>query len=114
MNATIRTTIARCLSLFCLITVSSAGFAQWTAPTKEELTMTSQPEVPGASAVYLFREEVTDDHLHMWSKYGKRNCGPDDPSGRSDYSVYGQADGEAGGEAARLQGDGEGLHAAGC
>jgi hypothetical protein len=69
MNATIRTTIARCLSLFCLITVSSAGFAQWTAPTKEELTMTSQPEVPGASAVYLFREEVTDDHLHMWSKY---------------------------------------------
>ncbi len=31
--------------------------------------MTSQPEVPGAAAVYLFREEVTDDKLHMWSKY---------------------------------------------
>jgi hypothetical protein len=33
--------------------------------------MTSQPEVPGAAAVYLFREEITDDHLHMWSRYAR-------------------------------------------
>jgi hypothetical protein len=31
--------------------------------------MTSQPEVPGAAAVYLFKEEITEDKLHMWSKY---------------------------------------------
>jgi Domain of Unknown Function with PDB structure (DUF3857)/Transglutaminase-like superfamily len=31
--------------------------------------MTSQPEVPGAPAVYLFREETTDDHLHLFSIY---------------------------------------------
>jgi hypothetical protein len=42
---------------------------QWTAPTKEELSMTSQPEVPGAAAVYLYKEEITDDSLHMWKVY---------------------------------------------
>ncbi len=42
---------------------------QWIAPTPEELSMTSQPEVPGASAVYLYREETTDDKLHMFSIY---------------------------------------------
>ena len=31
--------------------------------------MTSQPEVPGAAAVYLNREEMTDDQLHMFSIY---------------------------------------------
>ncbi|WP_433972779.1 DUF3857 domain-containing protein [Tunturiibacter lichenicola] len=31
--------------------------------------MTSQPEVPGAAAVYLFREETTEDKLHMFSIY---------------------------------------------
>jgi hypothetical protein len=43
--------------------------AQWTVPTPEELSMTSQPEVPGAPAVYLFREETTEDKLHMFSTY---------------------------------------------
>ncbi len=43
--------------------------AQWTAPTPEELSMTSQPQVPGAPAVYLFREEVSEDNLHMYSVY---------------------------------------------
>lgn len=42
---------------------------QWTEPTKEELSMTSQPEVPGAAAVYLTREETTEDKLHMWHVY---------------------------------------------
>jgi hypothetical protein len=42
---------------------------QWTPPTPEELSMTSQPEVPGAPAVYLFREETTDDKLHVFSIY---------------------------------------------
>jgi hypothetical protein len=42
---------------------------QWTAPTKEELAMTSIPEVPGAAAVYLNKEETTEDKLHAWSIY---------------------------------------------
>lgn len=42
---------------------------QWITPTQEELHMTSQPEAPGTPAVYLFREETTDDSLHMWSFY---------------------------------------------
>jgi hypothetical protein len=47
----------------------SAANAQWTEPTPEELSMTSQPQVPGAAAVYLFREEMTIDYLHMYSEY---------------------------------------------
>src|SRR5271168_4344335 len=61
-----------CLSLFfASIPLASvcARAQQWTTPTPEELSMTSQPEVPGAPAVYLFREETTDDKLHMFSIY---------------------------------------------
>jgi hypothetical protein len=61
---------------FCLSVLSASVFlsavcarAQWTVPTPEELSMTSQPQVPGAAAVYLFREETTDDKLHMFSIY---------------------------------------------
>jgi Domain of Unknown Function with PDB structure (DUF3857)/Transglutaminase-like superfamily len=60
-----------CLCLFAslfLIAVPAAR-AQWTVPTPEELSMTSQPQVPGAAAVYLFREEITEDNLHMFSIY---------------------------------------------
>jgi hypothetical protein len=48
---------------------SSFACAQWTTPTPEELSMTAQPEVPGAPAVYLFREENTEDKIHMFSVY---------------------------------------------
>lgn len=42
---------------------------QWIQPTPEELHMTSIPEVPGAKAVVLNREELTDDDNHMRSRY---------------------------------------------
>jgi hypothetical protein len=60
-----------CASLIgaLLAVVSPIARAQWTQPTSEELSMTAQREVPGASAVYLFREETTDDDLHMFSTY---------------------------------------------
>src|SRR4051794_30000182 len=61
-----------CLSFFSALVSLSSSFAlaeQWTPPTPEELSMTSQPEVPGAPAVYLYREETTDDKLHMFSIY---------------------------------------------
>jgi len=70
MKSTISCTLARCLTLVCLAMLTSIARAeQWTAPTPEELKLTSQSEVPGAAAVYLFKEEITDDKLHMWSKY---------------------------------------------
>jgi len=59
-----------CLVLFILSTFGVTLRAdQWTTPTKEELSMASQPEVPGAAAVYLYKEEITDDSSHMWSVY---------------------------------------------
>jgi transglutaminase-like putative cysteine protease len=42
---------------------------QWTTPTKEELSMTSQDGYPGIAAVYLDRDEITEDKLHVWSVY---------------------------------------------
>jgi len=41
----------------------------WTSPTPEELSMTSQPQAPGASAVYLYREEKTDDPDQTYTEY---------------------------------------------
>jgi hypothetical protein len=53
------------LSLLC----SVASAQQWTAPTDEELKMTSQPEVPGAAAVYLYREQTSDDSVNVMTFY---------------------------------------------
>jgi transglutaminase-like putative cysteine protease len=43
--------------------------AQFQAPTQEELKMTSDPKAPGADAVYLYREEITDDVAQYHSYY---------------------------------------------
>jgi Domain of Unknown Function with PDB structure (DUF3857)/Transglutaminase-like superfamily len=70
MNISGRTPIRLALlSVFAALSVASARAQQWTTPTPEELSMTSQPQVPGAAAVYLNREEKTDDKLHMFSIY---------------------------------------------
>lgn len=42
---------------------------QWTAPTQEELSMTSQEGYPGIAGVYLNREETTNDSNHTWNVY---------------------------------------------
>ena len=60
---------ARILTLAALAVLSLQARAQWTQPTPEELSMTSQSEVPGAPAVYLYKEEVTDDDNHNFSIY---------------------------------------------
>jgi hypothetical protein len=60
--------IAAALCLEMLI--QGAGRAQqWTEPTAEELSMTSIPEVPGAPAVILYREERTEDSTHTTGFY---------------------------------------------
>ena len=35
--------------------------AQFQSPSEEELKMTADPKAPGAAAVYLYREDITDD-----------------------------------------------------
>jgi len=49
----------------CPLTV----MAQFQAPTDEELKMTAEPKAPGASAIYLYREETTDDNIHIHTSY---------------------------------------------
>lgn len=61
-----------CLALFCLASLSPLARADgWIAPTPEELHMTSEPQAPGASAIYLNREETTDDDMHFWRRYAR-------------------------------------------
>lgn len=74
----LRVRIAFLLMLLSICMVCSIGSAhaqspqtQWTQPTQEELSMTSQPQVPGAAAVYLTWDEQTDDLLHMSSVYAR-------------------------------------------
>jgi len=57
------------LALAVAFTLHAHAADQWTAPTPEELKMTSIPEMPGASAVVLMHEELMDDTLHSWSFY---------------------------------------------
>jgi hypothetical protein len=57
------------LVLIFAVPITAHAESQWTQPTPEELSMTSQAQVPGAAAVYLYREETTDDSLHMQSIY---------------------------------------------
>lgn len=57
-------------SALSLPLLASSLYAQkWITPTPEELSMTSIPQVPGAAAVYLNKEQTTDDGLHMFSFY---------------------------------------------
>ena len=64
-------------SLFVLLLVSvliaplARAAATWKQPTAEELSMTSQPEVPGAPAVILYHEEITDDSRPAWTFYSR-------------------------------------------
>ena len=47
----------------------TAFAADWQQPTPEELKMTSEPGAPNADAIYLYREDVTDNKLHMEAVY---------------------------------------------
>ncbi len=71
MPHTLRRPLRLALSLSLAALALPQARAQFIAPTKEELTMTSQPEVPGAAAVYLDREEITDDKTHTWTIYAR-------------------------------------------
>ena len=55
-----------CLLIFATPALLHAQFQQ---PTAEELRMTADPKAPGASAVYLYREETTDNPGHFYLLY---------------------------------------------
>ncbi len=57
------------LFLSLSITPSTAFAADWQQPTPEELKMTAEPAAPNADAIYLYREDVTDNKLHMEAVY---------------------------------------------
>jgi hypothetical protein len=59
--------LASSIALFAA--ASGLRAQQFTPPTPEELSMTSIPEVPGARAVYLYKEELAYDGLHYQSFY---------------------------------------------
>jgi hypothetical protein len=54
---------------FLALRGNAFAFDQWIAPTPEELSMTSIPQVPGAPALYLYKEQTAEDSLRMWSYY---------------------------------------------
>jgi hypothetical protein len=67
-----RSHIEVCLGILLLATASPwVASAQFQAPTKEELSMTSDPKAPGAAAAYLYREETEDDPHHFSSVYAR-------------------------------------------
>lgn len=45
--------------------------SEFQQPTPEELKMTADPAAPGASAVYLYYEEIDNDPLHYQSIYAR-------------------------------------------
>src|SRR5215469_5133103 len=59
-----------CAGLFLAACLASpfVARAQFQEPTKEELQMTADPKAPGAAAVYLYREDITDqtDSTHSF------------------------------------------------
>lgn len=64
--------VVRCVLVLLLSGASLEAMAQkFQEPTKEELQMTSDPKAPGAPAVYLYREEVTDNANHFISEYAR-------------------------------------------
>ena len=58
--------------LFLLVAAGPlVSYGQFQPPTKEELSMTSDPKAPGAAAVYLYREETADDPHHFSTVYAR-------------------------------------------
>ncbi|MGO9316449.1 MAG: DUF3857 domain-containing transglutaminase family protein [Terracidiphilus sp.] len=63
--------LMRHLTLLFALTSPALLLAQFQQPTGEELKMTADPKAPGAAAVYLNVEEVTNDPLHFQTFYAR-------------------------------------------
>ncbi len=60
-----------CVLLLLALTSPALLCAQFQEPTQDELKMTADPKSPGAAAVFLNVEEVTDDTLHYHMVYAR-------------------------------------------
>jgi len=58
-----------CAAVLVALATPLIARAQFQEPTKEELQMTADPKAPGAAAVYLYYEEITDSRAHTSSFY---------------------------------------------
>ena len=84
----------RSILIFLLLLPSSilssrAFAAEWQQPTPEELSMTSSPADPNADAVYLYREDVTDNKLHMEAVYVRLKVLRDEGKKYGDVEILG-------------------------
>jgi hypothetical protein len=70
----------------------------WIKPTPEELQMTEEPAAPGAAAVYLLRDELADDKLHVHTTYvrlkvltekGKQYADQEIPYEGTQFKIFG-------------------------
>ena len=59
----------RTIPLLVVIAAPALLSAQFQTPTAEELKMTADPKAPGAAAVYLNIEEISNDPVHFHSLY---------------------------------------------
>jgi transglutaminase-like putative cysteine protease len=75
--------------LLPLLSSLSSHAAEWQQPTPEELKMTADPSAPDAEAVYLYREEITDNHLHMQSTYVRLKILRDEGKKYGDVEISG-------------------------
>src|SRR5271166_466809 len=60
-------------SVFSLVLTASPLLllAQFKTPSNEELNMKDYAKAPGAAAVYLEVEQITDDPLHLYTFYAR-------------------------------------------
>jgi hypothetical protein len=70
-NSRSRSHMALALTLAALAVAPCLRADTFIKPTKEELEMTSLPGYPGASAVVLYREQITRDDLHTQQFYDR-------------------------------------------
>jgi hypothetical protein len=78
------------VSLLLLSALSSTAFAaEWQQPTPEELKMTAEPSAPNADAIYLYREDLTDNKLHMEAVYVRMKILRDEGKKYADVELTG-------------------------
>ena len=81
------------VSLLLLSALSSTAFAAaWQQPTPEELKMTSEPSTPNADAIFLYREDVTDNKNHMEAIYVRLKILRDEGKKYADVEIHGSRD----------------------
>lgn len=78
--------------LLLLVLPQLALASDWQQPTPEELKMTAEPASPNAEAVYLYREEINDDKLHMQSVYVRLKILRDEGKKYGDVEIVGSSD----------------------